>query len=212
MFGINKKLLPLETVLLESLLKTIQEELAGCIKKQISAITKIQRLYDGKEVNLYMSRKNIVSCSDYITVLDMDEFKFATVKFTIPSYSAKNEVDFWLVRGYLFSLNFKVSPKKYVNVKDIEITGITLHDAKDSQHEYIKYYTKIVEFLKNSDKFNIDEWSLFDEHGITTAKFKDGDYYVLAQNKNEPSFLLIKVGENSIYYAKHENKLPQLIE
>lgn len=213
MFRYNKKFSPLEVAILELLFRAVPAETAKSLRKQVSLIAKIQRINHGKEVDLYFQHKDDNSgvVNDRI-MPDIGEFKFATVKFTIPCDNIKMSVDFWLVHGYLFSLNFNSSPKKYMRKDVIEIQEVLLHKGSGQVHNgYLKMRTKLVEFLKKSRRFDVNDWSIFEETDIATIKFGDEEYFVFAKHYNDSLFLLIRCSDSMLYYVEHEDVMPKLL-
>ena len=141
------------------------------------------------------------------------EFKFATVEFTIPCYNIKMMVDFWLVNGYLFSLKFNSSPKKYIKENTVEIQNVLLYKESEYTHnKYLRQRNKLFEFLRKSERFNINDWSIFEKPDITTIRFGSEEYFVIAKHCSDPLFLLIRCSDGILCYIEHEDEMPQLLE
>lgn len=98
-----------ESALLDCLLRVVSPELREAIEKQVSCISKIQRLPGGSEIDVY--HRTSGSCKS-VPKLDLggSEFCIATVDFVFGSSMTKQRgfVSIWVVNGMLFS--FELDP------------------------------------------------------------------------------------------------------
>ena len=209
MFRKNKKLLSLEKIIIESLLGAIPAEISELLKKQLLTLNKIQRIDSGKEVDLYYKPEfsNSEAVVNRIQPC-IGESKFATIKFKLPEQPCETDVDFWLVNGYLFSMNFSDSPKDYVNTDAVEIKEIQIHRDRHICVEWMEKVNQAIASLKESKKISIDSWELFEKNDITKVIFEKEEFYIFAKHISEAQFLLIKCDDNVIYYIDHEDSEP----
>ncbi len=86
----------------------------------------VQRHVDDKEVNLYQMRRGKPTVEGMPTFpLVVPEAKLATITYSAPGDSRPSRVDFWLVRGHLFSMQFSQSPRR-VDPDQAEIGNVKL--------------------------------------------------------------------------------------
>lgn len=214
MFKKSTSFWPLEISLLKLLCGAVPIEMAEHIKKQLSTIKKIQRINDGREVDLYYqppidSREAAINR----IVPYVGESKFATIKFMIPNKTSEMLADFWLVNGYLFSMNFNSSPKEYVKKDVINVREILLYRGYGYlDGQYVEITKSIIGFLKKSENLNINDWVIFEENDIATIRLASEEYYVFAKHNSDSQFLLVKYGDHRLYHIKHEDLEPKLLK
>lgn len=113
-----------EAVILEKVGSNLKAEAAARLRSQMDKINKIQRLFDGEEVDLYQIKDGKAEFDDECRFPDRsDEVLWATVDLIHPQKRAKLKAEVWLVKGRLFALEFSSSPKKYfagLNIKKYE--------------------------------------------------------------------------------------------
>ncbi|HBR19760.1 MAG TPA: hypothetical protein DD726_06040 [Phycisphaerales bacterium] len=214
MFKKRTLFLPLEVSLLSSLCGAVPIEMAEHLKNQLSTIKKIQRINDDREVDLYYQPP--INSPDAATNRIMPyvgESKFATIKFMIPEKTSEILADFWLVNGYLFSINFNISPKEYAKRDVINVREILLHRGHEHLYgQYVEITKSIIDFLEESENLNINDWVMFEENDIATIRLASEEYYVFAKHNSDSRFLLVKYGDRKIYHVEHEDLKPKLLK
>ncbi len=94
------------------------------LRRQIEVINHIQRLYDGKEVDLYQMRFGKAAFDDSLRFPDAaDEVLLASVSLKLANIEATLKADVWLAGGRIFSLELNEAPKRY-------FAGIKLREAQ----------------------------------------------------------------------------------
>ena len=117
---------PYELAVLEAVLAELDPEARSLIEQQIAATEQIHRLYDDTEVDLYPTRRRDVQHDPTIALPNRSlELKLATVRLRGPNETGK--VDLYAVRGHLFQLAFRPSPKKLGDRSAIQVTTVTIH-------------------------------------------------------------------------------------
>ncbi|MHB9069029.1 MAG: hypothetical protein ACYC54_01540 [Sedimentisphaerales bacterium] len=214
MFKKRTLFLPLEISLLKSLCEAVPIEMAENLKRQLATIKKIQRINDGREVDLYYQPPiNSREAATNRIMPYIGESKFATIKFMIPEKTSEILADFWLVNGYLFSMNFNSSPREYVKRDVINVREILLYKGHEHLYgQYVEITKSIVGFLKESGNLNINDWVIFEENDIATVRLASEEYYVFAKHNSDSQFLLVKYGDSKIYHIEHEDLKPKLLK
>jgi len=118
---------PLEIKLIDALGAALAPEASRLLVKQVDAVNRVQRHANDKEVNLYQIRRGRVSFEGIpMFPLTTQEAKLGTVTYKVTGESRTRRVDFWLVRGHLFSLQFRESPRG-IDAEQADIRDVKLH-------------------------------------------------------------------------------------
>jgi hypothetical protein len=112
LLGRGSRLYPFEVSLIEAVIDRLSGESGLRLRKQVEAINKIQRIAEGKEVNLYKMSHGKPSFDDGLSFTGTgDEALLATVSLEDPSGKrSRLKVELWLAHGRLFSLVFNERP------------------------------------------------------------------------------------------------------
>lgn len=114
----------LEKELIGALAGKLSPEAKKILLKQVERIKFVQRHANNKEVNLYYIEDSEASFDERFP-LNQPEIKFASISFNNLLLKKDFLVNFWLVHGRLFSLEFNQSPKK-LQYKDININYVRI--------------------------------------------------------------------------------------
>jgi len=111
----SEKFYPFERRILEQVKSKLHSEASQLFQRQIDAVNKIQRLADGKEVNLYHIVKGVpeFDLANRFPELSENESLLARVRIANSCGSATLNCEVWLVDGRLFSLEFNRAPKGF---------------------------------------------------------------------------------------------------
>lgn len=122
---------PLESRILEEVKSRLDTEGSTRLQRQIEVINKIQRLADGKEVNLYQMRHSKPTFDDNLRFPNAaDEGLLASVNLAGPDRRTKLRVDVWLAKGRLFSLVFNKPPKQFFAGSNLKTVQPEIADVK----------------------------------------------------------------------------------
>lgn len=122
---------PLEKRILEEVQSRLHAEGRTRLQRQIEVVNKIQRLSDGKEVNLYQMRHGKQAFDDSLRFPNAaDEELLATVTVTGPDQRAKLKAEVWLAKGRLFSLVFNKPPKQFYAGTSLKAVKPEIADVK----------------------------------------------------------------------------------
>jgi len=113
-----------EKVLFDNLINKLASKAGSQLAKQIESINYVQRHANKKEVTLYTIKNNKPFFNEkYQFFLNLPEVKLASIIFKDSVESENFHADFWLVNGYIFSIEFDKSPSKIKN-SNIDIKTI----------------------------------------------------------------------------------------
>ena len=116
---------PVEKKLLDVLAAHLSPEAQAVLATQIGRVNFVQRHAGDKEVNLYHIERGKPAWGNVSLFPNTStEAKLARVSFIAADKSKALRVDFWLVQGHLFSLQFNQSPR------GIDADRIEIKDAK----------------------------------------------------------------------------------
>ena len=105
---------PFESRVLDEVTSQLDAESGVRLQRQIEVVNKIQRLSNGKEVNLYHMRHSKPAFDDNLRFPHTaSEALLASVDLARPDKRAKLKVEVWLAKGRLFSLVFNKPPKQF---------------------------------------------------------------------------------------------------
>lgn len=129
---------PFETRIIEEVKSRLDNDGASRLQRQVEVINKIQRLTDGKEVNLYQMRHGKPAFDDSLRFPGAtDEALLASVSLTGPDKRTKLKAEVWLANGRLFSLVFNKPPKQFfagANLKSVQPEIATVKIWFDPMH------------------------------------------------------------------------------
>lgn len=131
LLGRGSKFYPFERGILENVKSELDTEAGFLFQRQIDAVNKVQRLTDGKEVNLYQIVDGRPVFDESLCFPNMPgEVLLATVKLTSDQKRSELKSDVWLVEGRLFSLEFSQSPKHF-------FAGVSFKDARPTDFDVV---------------------------------------------------------------------------
>ncbi len=115
LLGNRNQLYPFEACVIEAIKSRLDPEAATRLQAQIDSINKVQRLTDGKEVNLYRVAHGKPAFDDCLRFPQEEaEALLGTVHLTNPGSPVTLKAEAWLVNGRLFSLVFDKPPKRFL--------------------------------------------------------------------------------------------------
>ena len=158
--SVSNKFNPLERTLLTELQKCLHPKYTDLLTKQLKDINLIQRHSNSREICCYTIKNGkVFNNPEYQILTDKLEYKFASIEFLKPVNDKKWRADFFLVRGYFFSININPSPIQISNSDKIIIVSVTdLSESEESRSE-------IVTELNEGYSFCFPEWlRVFAEH------------------------------------------------
>lgn len=124
LMGVRPEFYPFEVRIIEEVKSRMDNDSASRLQRQVEVINKIQRLADGKEVNLYRMLRGKPIFDDTLRFANAgDEALLASVILTGADKRAKLKADIWLAKGRLFSLVFSKPPKLFfagMNLKSVQ--------------------------------------------------------------------------------------------
>src|SRR5947209_1421714 len=114
LFGHRNRFYPFEVSVIEAIKSRLDVLAATRLQNQVDRVNKIQRLTEGKEVDLYTMANGKPSFDDSLPFPEADgEALLATVRLVHPEGAAMLKAEVWLANGYLFSFLFDKSPKHF---------------------------------------------------------------------------------------------------
>jgi hypothetical protein len=140
---------PFEMRIIDAVKSRLDDDAATRLQRQIEVINKIQRLADGKEVNLYQMRGGKAVFDDERRFPDAaDEALLASVNLTGPDERANLKAEVWLAKGRLFSLVFNKPPKQFFAGMNLTVAQPPITDVKiwfDPMHPHVPSADKSVD-------------------------------------------------------------------
>lgn len=140
---------PFEMRIIDAVKSRLDDEAASRLQGQIAVINKIQRLSDGKEVNLYQMRGGKALFDDNRRFPDAaDEALLASVNLTGPDERANLKAEVWLAKGRLFSLVFNKPPKQFFAGMNLAAAQPHISDVKiwfDPMHPHAPSADKLAD-------------------------------------------------------------------
>jgi hypothetical protein len=114
LFGRKCALYGFESDVIQSIKASLAPGAASQLQRQVDSINKVQRLTQGKEVNLYHMNRGRVAFDDRLRFPGLQsEALLATARLVHPDRAATVKVDAWLANGRLFSLIFDKPPQQF---------------------------------------------------------------------------------------------------
>ncbi len=114
---------PFEIGILDNVLSRVSDLARHKLNLQIDAVNKVQRINDGKEVNLYRMRFGKAIFDEHLRFPNApDEMLLASAKIKLPHEDATLKVNVWMAEGRLFSLEYSCSPVRFfgsVNLTEV---------------------------------------------------------------------------------------------
>ena len=122
-------LTPLERKLINALLDHLRPDAATILGHQLQAINLVQRFAGSREVNCYpmIGRKAIPRSEEPVSVLQILEVLLATISFFDPQGNSRYSAEFYVCKGYFFSISFDRNPAGVTHADDVVIEGVSLH-------------------------------------------------------------------------------------
>ena len=113
-----------EKALFDNLIKKLEPDAGSLLAKQIGSVNYVQRHSNNKEVNLYTIKNNKPFFNDKNQFPNSrSEMKLASIFFNKVQEAERFQADFWIVNGYIFSIEFDKNPSKLTG-RSIDITII----------------------------------------------------------------------------------------
>ncbi|MBF0526405.1 MAG: hypothetical protein HQK56_15075 [Deltaproteobacteria bacterium] len=98
---------------------------------QIDRINKIQRLSDGKEVNLYCIRHGRAAFDESLRFPDKKgELLLASAKLVHPGKRSKLKAEVWVANGRIFSIVFDKVPQKFFAGLNLDTLNVEIVDVQ----------------------------------------------------------------------------------
>jgi hypothetical protein len=114
LLGNRNKLYLFETLVIEAIKSRLDPEAATQLQAQIDSINKVQRLTDGREVNLYCIAHGKPAFDDRLRFPHgEEEALLGTVHLAHSDTPGTLKAEAWLANGRLFSLVFDKPPKRF---------------------------------------------------------------------------------------------------
>jgi hypothetical protein len=124
-------LYPLEQNLLNIILDGAPLPLKDRLRRQVDAINLIQRLARAKEIDFYRLVRGRPSFDENMKLpLADEERKLCTVCFSLVECGRSFKVDAWVVNGFLFSLTFDASPKRFFKRHKVIAESVRFFDDR----------------------------------------------------------------------------------
>jgi len=116
----------LEKKLLSAVASHLAPDAQSLFKKQIEQINFVQRHALNKEVNLYCMRNGKAFYDKCLRFpFDQEEVKLSSILISNTDNHTKYDVAIWLIKGFLFSIEFSYSPKGLI-ADQVEIINVKL--------------------------------------------------------------------------------------
>lgn len=101
-----------EIMILQTVIGRIGGDTGLLLKQQIEAINNIQRLREGREVNMYQIKNGKDAFDAGLRFSDApEEERLASVVLQIPPENYELKAEVWMAHGRIFSLEFDKPPK-----------------------------------------------------------------------------------------------------
>ncbi len=119
LFRRETQLCEFELNIIDTVAERLDRDSSVKLNAQVQAVNKVQRLSNGKEVNLYTSRRGKAQFDNYLRF--PNSRKEALLARVVVGGSGKNRlsVELWMANGRLFSLLFNKPPKLFFNTVDL---------------------------------------------------------------------------------------------
>lgn len=122
---------PFETRIIEEVRSRLGAEASVRLQSQVEKINKLQRLANGKEVNLYHMLHGKPAFDDNLRFPDAsDEALLASASLICSEKPTKLKVELWLAKGRLFSLVYNKPPKQFFADADLKSVRPEIVDVK----------------------------------------------------------------------------------
>lgn len=129
--GYEREFYDFEKKLLETVRTHLSIDAQVIFQAQIDSINRIQRLTNGKEVNLYAMKFGRVRFDDRLRFANIQsEALLATAVLTNLKTEKNMKVEMRLVTGHLFSLRFAKPPHELFDTHDLEKVQAKISDVK----------------------------------------------------------------------------------
>jgi hypothetical protein len=108
--------------ILQAVVSRTDDKIGRRLQRQIEVVNKVQRICDGKEVNLYRMRYGKVAFDDSLRFPNAPaELLLARVDLRLPNGKATLTAKVWMAEGRLFSMEFNMPPRQFfarINLRD----------------------------------------------------------------------------------------------
>ncbi len=226
------RLHPFERRALDALKAKMSSAAAAKLATQLDSIDRIERLTEGKEVNLYSKRWTTPARGDGDRFPDREsEAPLAAVWMTRVGSSARLKVEVWLADGHLFSLGFAMPPAAFFESKDldavdVEIVDVTIwrdpmapgDDAAAVSRPSARAIPPWVDasipsdyerVIDGSNQVPAEEWNVASPDAIRKVFLPTANYYLMAERASPPAgALALREGEgvSTIYWIDLETQ------
>jgi hypothetical protein len=120
-----------EKLIIHEVKRRLAQDGGERLQMQFDTINKVQRLSEGKEVNLYCMRRGKAMFDDDLRFpYAADEALLATVSLSNSSGGPKLKAEVWLAKGRLFSLVFNKPPKQFFEGSSLKQVKPNIADIK----------------------------------------------------------------------------------
>ena len=120
-FRSKNELYPFEIRVVEAIKSRLKPNAAVLLQRQVDCINEVQRLTQGKEINLYRVAHGKPAFDDTLRFPGAEgEMLLATVHLADPNGTATLKAEGWLANGRLFSLLFDKPPKRFFAGQDLQ--------------------------------------------------------------------------------------------
>jgi hypothetical protein len=157
LFARNSDLNDFERWVVDIAADKLKPEVAHILYRRLTAVNKVSRLTNGREINLYTIRHGKPSFSDDWRYPDMrEEAVLATVTVKHPANRQKLEAEVWIVEGF-FSITFNKEPKPFFAGVDLKALP---EDRVDVKVHYDPMLPQVLETEGTVDTSKLSGWVL----------------------------------------------------
>jgi hypothetical protein len=130
LLGNRNRLYPFEARVIEAIKSRLDSDAATRLQAQIDCVNKVQRLTDGKEVNLYRVAHGKPAFDDSLRFPQgEEEALLGTVHLAYSASPGTLKAEAWLAKGRLFSLVFDKPPKRFFGGQSLDAVRPEVADA-----------------------------------------------------------------------------------
>lgn len=128
LFGSKSSLNPVEARVIDAVISALPSQAGEMLRSQVRLINKVQRLDEDREVDLYRIENGRPAFpEDALFPNRSEELELAKVRITDEATGHGTTGKVRLVKGHIFSIEFKLTPRDLRGAEklqiDVEITG-----------------------------------------------------------------------------------------
>jgi hypothetical protein len=129
LFGKKSRLNAVESCVIDELINALPSEAGKILRSQTKLINKVQRLDQDREVDFYhMVNGRADFPEDALFPNRTEELELAKVRLTDPDSGHGTTGVVFLVKGHIFSIEFKLSPRDLRNARNLRVEVQILGD------------------------------------------------------------------------------------